>query len=449
MITTSYFKEYKSHYKALLYLGIPIIIGQLGIIIMGFADTLMISWHSKDELAAVGFVNNVFNLPIIFGTGFSYGLTPIVGRLFGLRKSSEVGQSLKACLASNLMIGVILTAIMAIVYFNVERMGQPEDLMPLIKPYFLILLCSIPFVVLFNAFKQFADGITDTKLPMWLLIGGNAMNIVGNYALIYGKFGFPELGLVGAGMSTLFSRILIFLVFAAIFFYTKRYAQYREGFRRLPLTKNLIGRINKMGFPVGVQMGLESASFSLSAVMVGWLGHDALASHQIVITVSTATFMIYYGMGAAVAVRVSNFKSTDDIVNIKRTSTAGFHLIIALALVLSTIVYSLRYHFASWFGQASSPEINATIVLLMIPVILYQFGDALQINYANSLRGLGDVKPMMIIAIISYFIVSLPLGYTLGFIFDFGIIGIWMALPVGLTTAGILLWLRFRQQTKI
>lgn len=443
-----FYEKYKSDYKALLYLGIPIIIGQLGIIVMGFADTLMISWHSKNELAAVGFVNNVFNLPIIFGTGFSYGLTPIVGRLFGMKRFSQVGQSLKASLLSNLMLGAILTLIMYFVYLNVEHLGQPQNLMYLIKPYFLILICSIPFVVLFNAFKQFSDGITDTRLPMWLLIGGNTMNIVGNYALIYGKFGFPELGLVGAGMSTLFSRILIVIVFACIFFFSTRYTQYREGFMRLPLTKTLVGQINKMGWPVGVQMGLESASFSLSAVMVGWLGSEALASHQIVITVSTATFMIYTGMGAAVAVRVSNFKSNNNLKSIRKTSTAGFHLILVLAVILSTMVYSLKSYFAGWFGQADNPEIGAMILMLMLPMILYQFGDALQINYANSLRGIGDVKPMMYIAIFSYFLVSLPLGYALGFVFDWGIVGIWMALPVGLTSAGILLWLRFRQKTR-
>lgn len=443
-----FYEKYKSDYKALLYLGIPIIIGQLGIIVMGFADTLMISWHSKNELAAVGFVNNVFNLPIIFGTGFSYGLTPIVGRLFGMKRFSQVGQSLKASLLSNLMLGAILTLIMYFVYLNVEHLGQPQNLMYLIKPYFLILICSIPFVVLFNAFKQFSDGITDTRLPMWLLIGGNTMNIVGNYALIYGKFGFPELGLVGAGMSTLFSRILIVIVFACIFFFSTRYTQYREGFMRLPLTKTLVGQINKMGWPVGVQMGLESASFSLSAVMVGWLGSEALASHQIVITVSTATFMIYTGMGAAVAVRVSNFKSNNNLKSIRKTSTAGFHLILVLAVILSTMVYSLKSYFSGWFGQADNPEIGAMILMLMLPMILYQFGDALQINYANSLRGIGDVKPMMYIAIFSYFLVSLPLGYALGFVFDWGIVGIWMALPVGLTSAGILLWLRFRQKTR-
>ena len=288
----SFIEKYKKHYKALLFLGLPIVVGQLGIIVLGFADTLMISWHSKAELSAVGFVNNVFNLPIVFSTGFSYGITPIIGRLFGQKKYLEIGQSLKASVIANLLIGVLITAIMGVLYLNVENVGQPMDLMPLIKPYFLILLASLPFVVLFNAFKQFVDGITDTRMSMWILIGGNTFNIIGNYILIYGKLGFPELGLVGAGISTLISRILMVVVAAGIFFYSKRYKRYQVGFKKFNLSKAGLVQLNKLGWPVGLQMGLESASFSLSAIMVGWIGLDALAAHQIVITVSTTTFMI-------------------------------------------------------------------------------------------------------------------------------------------------------------
>lgn len=437
------------HYKALLYLGIPIIIGQLGVIVLGFADTLMISWHSKEELSAVGFVNNVFNLPIIFGTGFSFGLTPVVGKLFGQKKFLEIGSSLKASLVSNLLIGLLITGIMGLLYLNVERLGQPADLMYLIKPYFLILLASLPFVVLFNAFKQFADGITDTKMGMWLLIGGNSFNILGNYVLIYGKFGFPELGLIGAGLSTLVSRILLVLVFASVFFFSKRYVRFKVGFMRSRLSKSLVHRLNTLGWPVAIQMGLETASFSLSAVMVGWLGHEALAAHQIVITVSTATFMVYYGMGAAVAIRVSNFKSNNNLRCIRDTATSGFHLTLLIAILLSAIVFIFRHNYTAWFGQEGQVAIEHMVLTLMFPLIIYQFGDALQINYANALRGIADVKPMMIIAFFSYFIISLPAGYLFGFIFDWGISGVWMALPIGLTTAGVLLWLRFRYKVNI
>lgn len=191
---------YKQHYKALIFLGLPIVIGQVGVIILGFADTLMIGHHSTEELGAASFVNNVFTLCIIFSTGFSYGLTPIVGSLYGNRRFAEAGQALRCSLVANVLVALLLTFIMTVVYFNVERLGQPEELMPLIKPYYLVLLASLVFVMLFNGFKQFTDGITDTKTAMWILLGGNTLNIIGNYILINGKLGFLELGLLGAGI---------------------------------------------------------------------------------------------------------------------------------------------------------------------------------------------------------------------------------------------------------
>ena len=154
-----------THYKALLKLGFPIVIGQLGMIVLGFADTLMIGRHSTDDLAAASFVNNMFNLAIIFATGFSYGLTPIVGNLFGRNEQKAVGSTLKNSLAVNAVIGVMLTLIMGMLYLNIHRLDQPEELLPLMRPYYIVLLVSLLFVMLFNAFKQFSDGITDTKTP--------------------------------------------------------------------------------------------------------------------------------------------------------------------------------------------------------------------------------------------------------------------------------------------
>ena len=182
-----------THYKALFKLGLPIVIGQLGMIVLGFADTLMIGHHSTEDLAGASFVNNMFNLAIIFATGFSYGLTPIVGSLFGQGEQKAVGRTLKNALLVNGLIGIMLTLVMGALYLNIHRLGQPEELLPLMRPYYIVLLISLIFVMLFNAFKQFADGITDTKTPMWLLIGGNVLNIFGNWVLIYGHFGFPEM----------------------------------------------------------------------------------------------------------------------------------------------------------------------------------------------------------------------------------------------------------------
>jgi len=438
------FRDYKQHYKALLYLGIPIVIGQLGVIILGFADTLMVGHYNTESLGAASFVNNVINLIIIFCTGFSYGLTPIVGGLFGRKRFEEAGQALKNSLWANVLVGILVTFVMLIVYWNVERLGQPEELIPLIKPYFLVLIASLIFVMIFNGFKQFTDGITDTKTAMWILLGGNLLNIIGNYLLIYGKFGFPELGLLGAGISTLFSRIVMCIVFALIFFCSRRFAPYRIGFNRLRFSKTTFKELNGLGWPIGLQMGMESASFSLSAVMIGWLGTIALASHQVMITISTFAFLMYYGMGAAVAVRVSNFRGQNDWVNVRRSAYAGFHVIMSMVVFFCILLFSLRNYLGSWFTD--SEEVSTMVVSLMVPFLLYQFGDGLQITFANALRGISDVKPMIIIAFIAYFIISLPAGYFFGFVLGWGVFGVWMAFPFGLTSAGIMLYLRFRRQ---
>ena len=417
---------YKEHYKALISLGLPIVIGQIGVIVLGFADTLMIGHHSTIELGAASFVNNVFNLVIIFSTGFSYGLTPIVGGLYGTHQYASAGQALRNSLLANLLVAFLLTIGMTVLYFNVGNLGQPEELIPLIKPYYLVLLASLVFVMLFNGFKQFTDGITDTKTAMWILLGGNVLNIIGNYILIYGKLGLPEMGLLGAGISTLFSRIMMVVVFIIVFMRSPRFLRFKLGFYRL---------------------GMETASFSLSAVMIGWLGTIALASHQVMLAISQFTFMMYYGMGAAVAVRVSNFNGQGDILNVRRSAYAGFHLMMALGVVLSSIVFLCRNYLGGWFTD--STEVAAMVTSLILPFLVYQFGDGLQITFANALRGISDVKLMMLIAFIAYFLISLPVGYFCGFVLEWGIIGVWMAFPFGLTSAGLMLWWRFHHKTKL
>lgn len=434
------------HYRALIRLGLPIVIGQIGVIVLGFADTLMIGHHSTEGLAAASFVNNMFNLAIIFCTGFSYGLTPVVGSLFGQKKTDGVGGILKNSLAANSLLAVLVCLVMTILYFNLAHLGQPEELLPYMRPYFLVLLASLPFVLWFNAFKQFSDGITDTKVSMWILLGGNLLNIIGNYILIYGKFGFPELGLTGAGISTLVSRILMVIVYLILFFGTSRYRMFRQGFREGHVNKTDFSLLNRLGWPIAAQMGMETASFSLSAIMIGWLGSTALASYQIMIAVSQICFMIYYGMGAAVSVRISNFYGQKDIGNVRRIAYAGFHLILIMVVCTSVPIFLLRNHIGGWFTD------NEAVILMVaqtiIPFLLYQFGDGLQINFANALRGIADVRLIMLFSFIAYFLISLPAGYLFGFVLDWGITGIWTAFPFGLTSAGIMYYLRFRYKTK-
>lgn len=418
-------------------------IGQLGMIILGFADTMMVGHHSTTELGAASFVNNIINLVIITATGFSYGLTPIVGGLFGREELPQAGRALRCALLANLMAGAIMMAALGILYFNVGNIGQPKELLPYIKPYYLVLLASIPFVMLFNAFKQFTDSITETRTSMWILLSGNLLNIIGNYVLIYGKLGLPEMGVVGAGVSTLISRIVMVALFCLVFLARKKMRPYREGFFKLGWSRQLVSRLVSLGTPIALEMGMETASFSLSIIMVGWLGTIALASHQVMITISQFTFMVYYGLGAAVAVRTSYFNGQDDRDNVRHTVVAGLQVMVALELLLSGIIFLLRNHIGGWFTD--SAEVSSTVISLMVPFFIYQFGDGLQINYANALRGIADVKPLMVIAFIAFFVISLPVGYFCGFVLNFGLVGVWMAFPFGLTSAGVMMWYRFKK----
>ena len=439
-------KPYFRHYKELAKLGLPIIIGQIGIILVSFVDTFMVGQHGTDDLGAAGFVNNVFNLAIIFATGFSYGLTPVVGKLFGRGKHKEIGSALKNALFANGVIALFLMLVMGTLYLNIDRLGQPQSLMGLIRPYYMILLISLPFTMLFNAFKQFADGITDTQTAMWILLTGNMLNVAGNYILIFGKCGMPELGLFGAGVSTLLSRMAMLAIFLIIFFRRKRYRMYAQGFIGAKISRSEQRLLNRIGLPVALQMGMETASFSLATIMVGWLGTAALAAHQIMCTVGQLGFMMYYGMAAAVAVKVSYYNGCNDRGNIKRSANAGFYIILLMAVITSATIFLSRNYIGGIFTH--NTEVALLVAQLTIPFIIFQFGDGLQCNFSNALRGIVDVKPVMLYAFIAYFVISLPAGYIFGFVLDWGLTGVWMSFPFGLTSAGIMFYLRFRSRTR-
>lgn len=435
-----------SEWRAILSIGIPIIIGQLGTIVLGFSDTLMIGHHSSTELAAASFVNNMFVLALITSIGFSYGMTPVVGRLFGAGNKKQIGTILKAGLTANALVAVLIMTAMTVLYLFIDRLGQPDELLPLMRPYFLVNLASLPFVVLFNTVKQFFDGITNTRVPMWVMIGGNIMNIVGNYILIYGALGLPELGLFGAGISTALSRMMMGVVLLTIFLTKKKYAVFRRGLKMKGSLRHDFIMLNKMGWPVALQMGMETASFSLSAVMVGWIGTMALTTHQIMLTISQLFYMTYYGLAAAVSVRVSLFHGQNNMQAVKRTAYSGFHIAMTLAVVGVIPLLIFRHDIGYIF--TSDPAVCALVAQVIIPMIVYQFGDGLQYTFANSLRGLSRVKPMMYIAFVAYFIVSLPLGYLFGIVLGYGLPGIWFAFPFGLTTAGILYYIWFLKTVK-
>ena len=408
-------------YRRLLLLGVPIILGQLGVIIMGFADTLMIGHHSTDELAASAFVNTIFNLVLIFSAGFASGITPVVGALFGRGDNRGVGAVLRDSLAANVSVALLAMLVMLAIYPLLPYMGQPAELLPYARPYYLVQVASLPFILLFYGYKQFTDGITDTRTGMWILLGSNVLNIICNYILIYGKCGMPELGLTGAGISTLFSRVAMCAVFAFIFHRTGRYKSFREGFSASRVSRTGMGKLYSLGLPLGIQTALESSAWSLSAIMIGWLGAIPLAAYQITVTLGNIGYMAYLGMGSAV--------------------TAGAHLLFAQAFLTGVLLFLLRNFIPSWFTDDT--EVIAVVQTLVIPLIIYQFADAIQINYSNALRGLADVRALMYISLAAFYCLALPVAYLCGFTLNMGVVGVWMGFPVGLFTVAVLFRWRF------
>ncbi len=440
------FSDYRSHYRNLIFLGVPIIVGQLGNIVLNFADTLMIGRHSTLELGAAAFVNNVYALAILVALGFSYAITPVVGRLFGQENTARIGEVMRNAFWANTLVAALLLVVMGVLYLCLDHLEQPKELMPLIKTYFLIQYAGLPFVCWFNTFKQFFDGITDTKTSMWIIISANLLNIFGNWVLIYGKLGLPELGLAGAGLSTLGSRMLMALAVMAIFFLSKRYRPYRLAWGRGRLNKADFVEQNRIGWPLSVQMGLEAAAFGASSIMVGWIGTTSLASHQVMLTISQLGYMVYYGLASAVAVRTSNFTGRKDWHNVWMTSRAGFHLILLLALITCVPIFLYRDIIASLFTE--NREVQQMVSMMVIPFMIYQFGDGMQCAYANALRGIGYVKPLMGVAFLSYFVVALTLCYLFGIRMGGGIVGLWYSFPIALTLAGVLYYGYFRKGMK-
>ena len=432
--------------REILKIGLPIMLGQACVIILAFADNIMIGWHSVDELAASSFVNNVMNLFILTELGFAAGMTPMIGADNGTGNIKGIGITVKNGLVTNGIIGGISIILLTIIYFCLDHFGQAPELMPYIKPYFAIIGISTLFALGFNVLKQFTDGICRPMISMTLLMIGNLLNIFGNWVLIYGKLGFPEMGLTGAGISTLVSRALILLVFIVFIFKSKKMNEYARAIKEALLSRGEMKTVFKMGYPVGIQMALESSTFTFAAVMAGWLGVIQLAAHQVVITISQLFFLMMQGLSFAVSILVSNAFGRKDLGSVREYARKGYFMTLGISATLSVLLYCFRYQAAGIFTD--SPEVSAMAVSLFFLLFAYQFGDGLQLCFANVLRGIQDVRPIMYAAFVSYYLIAIPSAYVLGFKTSLGIHGIWLGFPIGLTLAGIFFYARYRSDLR-
>ncbi len=421
-------------------------LSQLGHVMMGVADNMMVGHLGAKELAAAGLANVAFNVLLLFGIGVSYAITPLVARADGEKDVNSINETLRHGLIINVVTSLVLVIIVFFGKNILYHIDQPQEVVALSIPYLEIITFSIIPVLIFQTYRQFSEGLSNTWIPMIVVIGCNFLNIGFNYLLIYGHGGFPKLGLNGAGWATLFSRVVMGASLALIIYLAPRFRQYRPAFRIGNYSRALFNKMLHIGLPAGLQFIFEVAAFDFSLVMMGWLGTTVLAAHQIAINLATISYMTTSGLAAAAAIRVSNEMGKGNLPALRQ---AGF-VLIGMAITFMSV-----WAFAFILGRNVLPLLyvdDVSVIAAAGPLIviagLFQLSDGLQVVCIGALRGLHDVKVPSVFIFISYWIIGLPLGYWLGFKTGLGGVGIWTGLLIGLTLTAAAMLIRFNYQSK-
>lgn len=438
--------EYLPFYRRNLNLALPVVLSQIGQVTVSLVDNAMVGHVGTSELAAASFANNVFMVGMYFGMGITYGLTPLVGNEFGKGKIINAVSWLKNGVLTHLLSALVLTAIMFASYFLLPFLGQEQQVLKLAKPYYLLLCASyLPFMLFFSI-KQFFEGIGNTKLAMQITLISNVINTVLNYVLIFGKLGFPEMGLIGAGIGTLISRIAMPVLYVI---FIGRYAKFKRYFILAHFQKYDFKKIIdliKIGVPIAFQLIVEVISFAIGAIMIGWLGEIPLAAHQVALGLASFSYMIALGVSQANTIRVSHQMGCKDYKSMKMAAFASTHLVLTFMGFMGLLFIWGRNLLPLIF--TSDVEVVKMAALLLIVASIFQLFDGLQVVMLSTLRGMADVKIPMYIAFGAYLCVGIPTGYILTFIAELGAQGIWYGYLVGLGSAGILFYLRFRKNLR-
>lgn len=443
------FAIYREQYRANIKLALPVVLTQLGQIIVQLADNIMVGQYGGDNavpLAAVSFGNSIFFLFFIAAIGISFGLTPLIGELYAQGQREESGRLFRSGLTLYLLIGLVTSLLLHLSEPLLYYMGQPTEVVDMAIPYYRYMTLSMPFVMLFFSLKQFLEGLGNTQIVMSATIICNALNILLNWIFIYGECGSPEMGAEGAGLATFISRAIVpFIIFGYMLSRTK-YRYYFSGYRLWSWPKDDFSTLLKMGLPISAQVFLESAAFVGTGIMMGWLGTIEISANQIATTMANCAFNIVMSIGAAATILASHGYGERNIEKIKLVKNSSYHLALAWNAIMAILFIVLRYHIARIF--TSNAEVIELTAELMIFVALFQLSDGLQNVSVGILRALQDVKIIMPIAFIAYIALNLPIGYLLSFNLGMGAKGMILSYTIGLSMAAILMILRIRRRIK-
>ncbi len=439
----SYFRPYKSHYISNIKLALPVVLSQAGQMIVNLADTLMVGQLGATELAAVSLANSIFIVGFVFNIGLSIAVTPLVGKAYGGGDFEKCGYWLKQGMVTVLSFTLLQSLLMASISFLMPYMGQEPAVVKEAIPFYLILVVSTIPVSVFMVLKQFAEGITNTRIAMVITLLANVVNIILNYFLIFGHAGMPKLGVIGAGYSTLIARIIMPIIFFIVFVRLPFFNEYRKFYKQTKIKWRSMWQLLKVGFPIGGQMVIEVFAFSMGAIMMGWISEEAMAAHQVVIAVASLTYMMSNGLAAAATIKVSNYRGADDMVSLKYSAYAIVHKVITFMCMSGVLFILLRNIVPTLF--VDDEQVLQIATLLMIIAGIFQVFDGLQVVWLGILRGMEDVKAPTIITFVAWILLALPISYICGFVLDFGPVGIWIGYLSGLVIASFLLRARFKR----
>ena len=447
----NYTKEFKYNWK----LAAPVMLGMLGHTFVSFIDNIMVGQLGTAELAAVSLGNSFMFIAMSLGIGFSTAITPLVAEADAEGNFENGKSSFKHGLFLCTVLGILLFLLVLFAKPLMYLMKQPAEVVELAIPYLDLVAFSLIPLIIFQGIKQFSDGLSLTRYPMYATLLANIINIVLNYVLIFGKFGFPELGIVGAAYGTVISRLIMVWYLWYLLKGKEKSKAFVTNIKFFVLNKLMLKKIINLGAPSAMQMFFEVAIFTAAIWLSGLLGKNPQAANQIALNLSSMTFMIAMGLSVASMVRVGNQKGLKAYSELRRIAFSLFLLGTLLALFFAIIFFAFHSYLPRIYvdfndveNLVDNTEVVSIASKLLIAAAFYQISDSIQVIVLGALRGLQDVKIPTIITFISYWLIGFPVSWYFGKEEALGSFGIWLGLLAGLTTAAILLYIRFNYLTK-
>ena len=451
MNLSQYTKEFSYNIK----LAYPVILGMLGHTLIGIVDNIMVGNLGSTELAAVSLGNSFIFIGMSIGIGFSTAITPIIAEADAEKDPAKIRSVFHHGLLLCTLIGVALFILIVLSKPIMYLMHQPEAVVALASPYIDWVAFSLIPVIIYQGYKQFADGLSKTKYSMYSIFMANVVHVFFNYVLIYGIWFFPKLGIIGAALGTVISRIMMVIFMHFLLKYNQELKIYFTKFKFNQIRKKVLNQIINLGFPSAMQMLFEVTLFTAAIWLSGSIGKTSQAANQIALTLATTTFMFAMGLNVAAMIRVSNQKGLNDYKHLIVVARSIFLLAIILEIIFAILFVALHQFLPHLFldmSNASQATDNAEVIAIAAQLLLvaavFQISDGIQVVVLGALRGLQDVKIPMYITFVAYWIIGFPISFYLGLYTELKAAGIWIGLLAGLTAAAIFLYIRFERLTK-